>query len=315
MHDRSRLPLGSQPLGGKSGMFGKVSMMSDIFYCPVCKGPLLPTPVSFQCSPCRRNFQIVNGIPDFFVADSEHDFSDDPNIIWLDSKIVEARDTVYRLCTRQLKGMTFCMHEMGRRTSKGCRVLEVGMGTGHFTRWLTEVSEPGTAVYAFDFSRPIIEKARVNIGESPEVTLFRANAREGLPFQAGAFDIVFARLAPLGPRGVPNVQAAFELLKPGGWYFGAGWEMERYETPPIEWTIQHGYESAEYHEWQYRRVQSEEEYIAWQTEQKHLLAMREGGKAKGTSERTGFDSELNQGGGRGILKMTREHVLIAQRPL
>jgi len=289
-------------------------MMSDIFCCPVCKGPLLPTSASFQCRPCGRNFQIVNGIPDFFVAESEHDFGNDPNIIWLDSQIVEARDTVYRLCTRELKGMTFCMREMGRRMSRGCRVLEVGMGTGHFTRWLTEVSEPGTAIYAFDFSWPIIEKAKFNTGGLSGVTLFRANAREGLPFQAGIFDIVFVRLAPLGPRGVPNVQAGFELLKPGGWYFSAGWEKERYETPPTEWAIQHGYESAEYHVWQYHRVQSEEEYIAWQTEQKHLLAMRESGKAIDTSGRTRFDSGCNQGSGRGILKMTQEHVLIAQKP-
>lgn len=271
--------------------------------------------MSFQCRPCGRSFQIVNGIPDFFVSESEHDFSDDPNIIWLDSQIVEARDTVYRLCTRELKGMTFCMHEMGRRTSRGCRVLEVGMGTGHFTRWLTEVSEPGTAIYAFDFSWPIIEKAKVNTGGLSGVTLFRANAREGLPFQAGVFDIVLVRLAPLGPRGVPNVQAGFDLLKPGGWYFGAGWEKERYETPPTEWAIQHGYESAEYHEWQYRRVQSEEEHVAWQIEGERLAAMRESREAIDTSERMSFDSRCNQDRGRGILKLTQEHVLIAQKPV
>lgn len=256
----------------------------------------------------------MDDIPDFFVSESEHDFSADPNIIWLDPQIVEARDTVYRLCTRELKGMTFCMREMGRRTSQGCRVLEVGMGTGHFTRWLAEVAAPGTAIYAFDFSWPIIEKAKANIGESPGVTLFRANAREGLPFQAGIFDIVFIRLAPLGQHGVPNVQAGFELLKPGGWYFGAGWEQERYETPPTEWAVQHGYASAEFHEWQYRRLQSDQEYTAWQTEQKGLLAMRESGKAIDTSERTRVDSGCNQGTGGGVFKMTQEHVLIVQKP-
>lgn len=284
--------------------------MADIFCCPVCKGSLLSTSMSFQCRLCDRSFQIVNGIPDFFVSESQHDFSDDPNTIWLDSQIVEARDTVYRLCTRELRGMIFCMNEIGRRTGRGCTVLEVGMGTGHFTRWLTEVSEPGTTIYAFDFSWPIIEKARSNIRALSGVTLFRANAREGLPFQAGVFDIIFIRLAPLGQRGVPNVQAGFELLRPGGWYFGAGWEQERYEMSPTEWAIHHGYNSAEYHEWQYHRVQSEEEYIAWQTEQKHLLAMREGSKAIDEGERVG----CNQIGSGSILKMTREHVLIAQKP-
>jgi len=293
---------------------GKKHMMSDLFCCPVCKGPLWSKPTSYECRPCGRSFPIVDGcIPDFFIAQSGHDFSADPNTIWLDPQIVKARDTVYRLCTRELKGMAFCMQEMGRRTSKGCRVLEVGMGTGHFTRWLAEVSEPGTAIYAFDFSWPILEKARAHIGGSLGITLFRANAREGLPFQAGVFDIVFVRLAPLGPRGVPNVQAGFELLKPGGWYFDAGWEQERYETPPTEWAIQHGYESAEHHEWQYRRVQSEEEHIAWQTEQKRLLAMQES-KLAGTRDRVRPDSECTRGSSGAILKMTQEHVLIARKP-
>jgi len=255
----------------------------------------------------------MNGVPDFFISESDHDFSEDPNVIWLDRKIVEARDTVYRLCARELKGMTFCMNEMGRRASKGCRVLEVGTGTGHFTRWLTEVSEQSTEIYTFDFSWPIIEKATINTAGLPGVTLLRANAREGLPFQGEVFDMVFIRLAPLGPRGMPNVQAAFELLKPGGWYFEAGWAPTRYETPPTEWAMQHGYENAEYHEWQYRRLQSEEEYLAWQIEQGSLVAMIERRKAVDQNEKKMVDSGCHHGNG--ILKMTQEHVLIAQKPV
>lgn len=290
-------------------------MMLDIFSCPVCKGPLQRTPLSFHCRSCDRTFPIVDGVPDFFISESHHDFGDDPNIIWLDPQIAEARDTVYRLCSRELPGMTFCMHEMGRRTSRGSRVLEVGMGTGHFTRWLAEVSEPDTSVYAFDFSWPFIETARVNIGKLSGVTLFRANAREGLPFQPGVFDIVFVRLAPLGPRGVPNVQAGLQLLKPGGWYFGAGWEKEHHETLPTEWAIQHGYQSAEYHEWQYPRVQTEEEYIARQIEQTALLAMQERAKPTDTSELMSSGSGRHQGPGGSILEMIQEHVLIARKPV
>jgi len=211
--------------------------------------------------------------------------------------------------------MTFCINEIGQRTRSDCRVLEVGMGTGHFTRWLAEVSAPGTVIYAFDFSWPIIEKAKINTGGSPGVTLFRANAREELPFQVGAFDIVFVRLAPLGPHGMSRIEAGHELLKPGGWYFSAGWENERFETPPTEWAIQHGYETAEYHVWQYRRVQSEKEYVASQIEQEHLSAMRKSNKSVDTSERMGGESSSNQGSGRGFLKMTQEHVLIAQKPM
>jgi SAM-dependent methyltransferase len=289
-------------------------MMSDIFCCPVCKGPLRSTSKGFQCRLCERSYPIRNGIPDFYISESGHDFGDDPNIIWLDPQVVEARDTIYRHCTRELKGMTFCMHEIGRRTSRGCRILEVGMGTGHFTQWLAELSEPGTAIYAFDFSWPIIEKAQARTAGLTDVTLFRANSREGLPFQSGIFDIILVRLAPLGPSGVPNVQAGFELLKPAGWYFGAGWKNVQVETPPTEWAIQHGYESAEYHEWQYRRIQHEEERIAWQYEQEYLLTMMKRKYPNDTSERTGSDSNVIQDRDGHILKMTYENVLIAQKP-
>ena len=288
-------------------------MMSDIFCCPVCKGPLRSTSKGFQCRLCERSYPIRNGIPDFYISESEHDFSVDPNIIWLDPQVVEARDTIYSHCSRALKGMIFCMHEIGRRTSRGCRVLEVGMGTGHFTQWLAEVSEPGTSIYAFDFSWPIIEEAQAKTAGLTDVTLFRANSREGLPFQRAIFDIILVRLAPLGLSGVPSVQAGFELLKPGGWYFSAGWKNERFETSPTEFAFQHGYESAEYHEWQYRRMQHEEERVAWQYEQEYLLPMLKRKYADDTSERTRSDLDDAQDRDGQILKMTHEHVLIAHK--
>jgi SAM-dependent methyltransferase len=270
--------------------------------------------MSLLCRPCNRSYQIRDGIPDFYISESDHDFSEDPNIIWLDPKIVEARDTYYKLCTRELKGMIFCMTEIGRRTSRGCHILEVGMGTGHFTDWLAEVSAPGTAIYAFDFSWPIIEKAKAKMEEWTRVTLFRANSREELPFQPGSFDIVFVRLAPLGPSGVPNVQVAFELLKPGGWFFGAGWERQSYEIPPTELAIQHGYVSASNHEWQYLRVQTEEEWKAMQIEEKPLFEMMEKKKGIDLGARTRNASGYKQGAGEQFVKMTMEHVLMAQKP-
>jgi len=154
------------------------------FCCPLCKGPLTAIGTALHCTPCERDFEIVNSIPNFFISESEQDAIDRKNQTWLDPEIVEARDTVYRLCTRELRGMAFCMQEIGRRTSAECRVLEVGMGTGHFTRWLAEVSQPGTEIYAFDISWPIIEKAKGNAQGLPGVTLFRANSRAALPFRA-----------------------------------------------------------------------------------------------------------------------------------
>jgi SAM-dependent methyltransferase len=279
--------------------------MPGDFCCPVCKGSLAAAAASLCCGPCGREFEIVNGLPDFFISETDRDAIaiDDPNKAWLDPEIVEARDTYYDLCARQLKGMTYCMQEIARRTRPGCRVLEVGMGTGHFTRWLAEAAEAGTEVYAFDFSWPIIEKAKVNAGALPSVALFRANARGMLPFEDASFDIVFLRLAPLGPHGVPNAQAAFELLKPGGWLFQAGWEKERFETPPAEWAIQHGFESAAHHVWQYWRAQTEQERAAMEVESKRLISL---GGPPGREIREKIEDGV-------YLKMTHENLLIAQK--
>jgi ubiquinone/menaquinone biosynthesis C-methylase UbiE len=257
-------------------------------------------------------FPITDGIPDFFLSDSKAEAIDEPNKTWLDPGIVAARDTKYRLCARKLKGMAFCIREIGIRTGIGSRVLEVGMGTGHFTRWLSEASGDGTEIYAFDFSWSIIQAARVNTHGLPKVKLFRANARSDLPFKDESFDIVFVRLAPLGAFGIPNVEAGYRLLKPGGWYYEAGWERTRHETPPTEWAIQHGFESAQEHRWQYWRTQSEEERNATQAELEHLATRGSQSAAEALQRsneiRTGF-------GDAGSLRvMTREYLLIARKP-
>ena len=275
------------------------------FCCPVCKGSLTATAASLCCAPCGREFEIMDGVPDFFISETDRDAidDDDPNRTWLDPEIVEARDTYYNLCARQLKGMTLCMQEVARRTRPGCRVLEVGMGTGHFTRWLAEVVEPGTEIYAFDFSWPIIERAKVNAGGLPSVALLRANARGMLPFEDESFDIVLLRLAPLGPREVPSAQASFQLLEPGGWLFQAGWKRERFETPPTEWAIQHGFESAEHHVWQYWRAQTEQERAAVEVEFERLVSL---GGPSGKEKREKVKDGV-------YLKMTHENLLIAQK--
>jgi SAM-dependent methyltransferase len=61
-------------------------------------------------------------------------------------------------------------------------ILEVGAGTGHFTRWL---SEQGLAVVGLDLSAAMLAQARGLNG----ILLVRGNALQ-LPFADGAFDLV-----------------------------------------------------------------------------------------------------------------------------
>jgi SAM-dependent methyltransferase len=270
----------------------------DIYCCPSCKNPLSPAPDTLTCTACGRSFPVCNGIPDFFLVENEQEIVDEVNAVWQIEMVVKARDTIYRLCTRELKGMAFCMQEIARRTGAGTRILEVGLGTGHFTRWLAEVTAPGTEIYAFDCSWPILQTAQANLSGIPGITLFRANSRSHLPFQDASFDILFLRLAPLGPHGVPNVTVGHQLLKPGGWYFEAGWDR-KYENSWTDWAIQHGFEHAEHHSWQYPRyVVTVEEALAWQVEGAE------------------FPADLKEQSSiiKGNVRITIENLLIAQKP-
>jgi SAM-dependent methyltransferase len=137
---------------------------------------------------------------------------------------------------------------------------------------MAEVSAPGTEIYALDYSWPMFAKAQAIIAGQPGVILLRANSTGRLPFRAESFDLVFLRLAPLGERGMENLLASFQLLRPGGWLFKAGWNLHREETPWTEAAIQTGYESAEVHEWQYPRTKTREEYAASRVERERAIA-------------------------------------------
>ncbi|MGC9356678.1 MAG: class I SAM-dependent methyltransferase [Anaerolineae bacterium] len=65
---------------------------------------------------------------------------------------------------------------------KARSVLEVGCGTGHFTRWLNEL---GMSAVGLDLSAPMLGEAQAL--DSP--TLIRGDALR-LPFAADAFDLV-----------------------------------------------------------------------------------------------------------------------------
>jgi ubiquinone/menaquinone biosynthesis C-methylase UbiE len=63
-----------------------------------------------------------------------------------------------------------------------CTILEVGCGTGHFTRWF---GEDGLQAVGLDSSRPMLSEA-VRLGSPPYV---RGDA-QALPFPSQAFDLV-----------------------------------------------------------------------------------------------------------------------------
>ena len=108
------------------------------------------------------------------------------------------------------------------------------------------------------------------------------------------------------------MQAGFELLKPGGWYFEAGWEPKRYDSPPNEWAIQHGYTSAEHHVWQYCRMQTSREQAARKIEMSAMAALGSESAAAALAEVETRIEARDEAGNEMV--MTYENLLIAQKP-
>jgi SAM-dependent methyltransferase len=238
------------------------------FRCPASPHPLSSTQAGLTCTGCARTYSVSDGIPDFFIdgADASAIREDDMNRVWLLEEVAAAREVIYSECARRLEGMKFFFSQLEAWLRPDYRVLEVGTGTGHFAEWMAETCPDEARIYAFDFSWPILQRAKARTEALPTIRLFRANARGPMPFAKGGFDLVFQRLAPFGARGVGSPIAALAHLKPGGRYVFAGWE-QTFTTPDELKRL--GYAEAELHRFEYEARMSEREHEAQLTERRH----------------------------------------------
>ena len=98
----------------------------------------------------------------------------------------------------------------------GSRVLDVGCGTGYFTRLLAR-GEPETHVTGVDLEQPFIDYARKrNEEERLSVDYTQADAL-ALPFEAASFDIVASHtFLTVVDSPVKALREMLRVLRPGG---------------------------------------------------------------------------------------------------
>ena len=172
-------------------------ILSELFRCPRTGRKLLQDEASAYSADGTHRYEIVDGVPDFYIdGGGAAGVDDEANCKWLDADTVEGRDLYYERC-REWEGMSFCLEQISRLSYNKCRILEVGAGTGHFSRWICDVCQPGTQLYTFDYSWPCIRKTQTQLSNCTDAYTFRANARGPMPFAAESFDIILQRLAPL----------------------------------------------------------------------------------------------------------------------
>ena len=111
----------------------------------------------------------------------------------------------------------------------GARVLEVGAGAAHCSRWL---AARGATVVATDVSAGMLGRAAVlDAAAGTRVPAVQADARS-LPFADGGFDVVFTSFGaiPFVPDAERVHAEAARVLRPGGrWVFSV--------THPLRWAF------------------------------------------------------------------------------
>jgi len=98
----------------------------------------------------------------------------------------------------------------------GDRVLDVGCGTGYFSRRAARAVRPGGHVTGVDPSQPVIDHAA---GRGPENCTFARATAQDLPYDDDSFDVVISSLAvhhvPEAERSTAMREMS-RVLRPGG---------------------------------------------------------------------------------------------------
>ncbi len=114
---------------------------------------------------------------------------------------------------------TALMRDMYQRfvpVDEGARILDIGCGTGFFTRMLAGL--PGAKVTGLDIDAGLLHAARGFAVEAGLPIRFVAGSALAMPFEAGSFDLVTAHvMLEVFPDMAEPLKEMTRVCAPGGW--------------------------------------------------------------------------------------------------
>ena len=209
------------------------------FACPVCKRALTECSEAYRCHPCRRDYPIVSGIPDFRLKPDpfisiEADREKGLRVLERcgDSSFAGALDAYYamtpelpqaladsykahQLASERIGELT--LEELGRlsvQPTSESLLLDLGCGTGGFLAAASRGSVPAVGV---DVAFRWLLIARLRLRKAGFDALFVCANAEHLPFSPRTFGTVVASdLIEHVPDPLPVLRECKSVTRPGG---------------------------------------------------------------------------------------------------
>jgi protein-L-isoaspartate(D-aspartate) O-methyltransferase len=130
--------------------------------------------------------------------------SDDPAMLYQDavvalkndSNINNGQPTLHAACLEALK------------IKDGETIIHVGAGTGYYTALLAQLTGAGGAVFAYELEADLAERARENLADLPNVSVY---TRSGVEAPLPSCDIIYVSAGATEPMAV-----WLDALRPGG---------------------------------------------------------------------------------------------------
>jgi ubiquinone/menaquinone biosynthesis C-methylase UbiE len=183
----------------------------------------------------QHTFMVIKAIDEAIDMENKEDVSWDKftniiNVINSDKRLLEQYENASNLRNRINIHEMFSVNKYGwmrwyfdeLNLPKQCKILELGCGDANLWRKNKDRISKGLDITLSDFSKGMLDDAKINLGERAKDFKFQIIDAENIPYDDCSFDVVIANHMLYH---VENIQGAlseiYRVLKPGGYFYSS----------------------------------------------------------------------------------------------